>query len=80
MIIPCEVKNHDIAKTAGYPVAVPEIVAPQHAYEAGENEAHKKSEPRICSRGNSRLLVHVLLSLYVRLLHRAATLCAVHID
>ena len=45
---PCEVEHDDVSEAAGYPVSVPEVVSPQSANEAGEDKAHKQSEPRVC--------------------------------
>ena len=44
---PGEVQHADVSQRAGGPVAVPEVVAPQHAHEAGEHEAHEEVEPGV---------------------------------
>ena len=71
LIIPREMKNHYITKTACNPVAVPEVVTPQHAYKAGEDEAHEKREPRICSRDCVKVLGGALPSRYYHLFNKS---------
>jgi hypothetical protein len=44
---PGEVQHRDVAQRAGHPVAVPEVVTPQGANEAGEDKAHKQREPGV---------------------------------
>ena len=44
---PRGMENKHIAEGTGHPVAVPEVISPERADEAGEHEAHEEGEPRI---------------------------------
>ena len=44
---PGEVQHTDVSQGTSSPVAVPEVVAPKHADQAGEDEAHKQVDPGI---------------------------------
>ena len=46
---PCAVQDNDVSQSTCHPVAIPEVITPQHADESREDEAHEEREPWVKS-------------------------------